>query len=152
MRRENGFDEGDAPTDEDTQEWLLAKKIASGSSTPDQVAWASEPVGRCRRRATPDRPGARRSPTPTLKDHEQRSIPNQAVASLTASADALVFRALERAGNRLRSKLAVKPKCGASDTYLHCATNEVELDYLLDDAWSCLPRLIEIDRVRPGAP
>jgi hypothetical protein len=56
----------------------------------------------------------------------------------------MVFRALERAGNRLKNRIGpanVPPGVAAADLYLHTPPLPAgDLDHLLADAWSCSER------------
>jgi hypothetical protein len=54
----------------------------------------------------------------------------------------LVYRALERAGNRLKNKLGPnRPDCLAADLYRFVPPRSPnEIDELLEDAWSCVDR------------
>lgn len=100
--RENGFDPtADMPTNSELVIWLL-RKVASGSTTPEQVAQAltalgvegMEPV------ETPtDVVPTEERPTPSLEEHPTRPRTPQESALLYAC-DALVLRALELAGKR----------------------------------------------------
>lgn len=97
-------------------------------------------------------------PAPSLKDHPVQDIPDPAKsetrkqardagtvpsadvarkASLLAASEQLVFRALERAGNKIKSKMQVKPTCAAAEIYRFVAATDTE--FLLDDAWSGVP-------------
>lgn len=147
LRRENGFDEDDTPDPAEYKLWLL-RKIASGSANPDQVAAALGQLGI----TVPGDPGSPTNearPTPSLNDHPTRDLPSQpnghpsVSGAILAAADVLVFRALERAGNRLRSQTGIRPECSAADTYLHASkTKTVTADYLLADAWECVPQVM----------
>jgi hypothetical protein len=149
LLRETGFTHEDAPDDEERQRWLLMK-VASGSATPEQVQAALEALGVPLVVAVPlDNETPRESrPDPSLQDHPVRELPPIPDAAaldvgLAASCDAMVFRALERAGNRIRSRKNFRPVgVDAADIYLHTTTKPTDLDALLDDAWSCAPRLL----------
>jgi hypothetical protein len=143
LRRETGFDESDAPSPEEVKRMLLMK-IAGGSATPGQVMQALQALGVSEitdigedvREARPD---------PSLEDHPTRDIPepvDRQAASLNDKSEVLVFRALERAGNRLRSLKQTRPPVAAADTYLYVETKVGELDQVLADAWSCLDRML----------
>lgn len=111
--RENGFDpENDMMDDVEFRRWMLTK-IAGGSATPEQVQEslrllgivlnvAVEPVGEI----APSQPG--RNLPPSLEDHPYEGPPREQhdhspapFSALHASCEALVLRALEKAGNRL---------------------------------------------------
>jgi hypothetical protein len=142
LRRETGFDESDAPEPDELKHMLLMR-IAGGSATPEQVAQALNALGISE--VTGEGETTRESrPSPSLQDHPSRDIPEPqaAAASLLDKSEVLVFRALERAGNRLRSLKQTRPPCAAADTYMFVKTDVGELDKVLDDAWTCLDRVI----------
>jgi hypothetical protein len=143
LRRETGFSEDDAPDAEEFKAWML-KKVASGSTTPEQVADALVALGIMQIRDTAESPPTQERPAPSLRDHPQTGPPepDTQVASLEAVGDALVFRALERAGNRLRSMKQIRPACAAADTYLFVDTKPGDLDRVMEDAWTCIPRVL----------
>lgn len=108
MLRENGFDPDDLPDDEELKKWFL-KKIASGSATPQQVEAALEELGislnSARFEPLPDQPEPRESrPDPTPAPEQRPRTPGEELpnaAALIAASEGLVFRALEKAGNRV---------------------------------------------------
>ena len=59
------------------------------------------------------------------------------LAAITAvGCEQAIFRALERAGNRMRNKLGGKlPGVSAGETYMTFGTQAGDLDFYLDDAW-----------------
>jgi hypothetical protein len=155
VRRETGFEAEDAPDPAQFNEWLL-RKIALGSTSPEQTQAALEalnvpvaaPVdtGAEANRERPPRIDNRRS----LDEHPTRDIPSD--DALIAACDVLVYRALERAGNRLRTSANFTGKDPASDVYLSVKPTPRSIDTLMGDAWSCLPRVLEghdVDRVTP---
>ena len=144
LRRETGFDQDDAPTVEEYRTWLL-RKVAGGSATPEQVGAALALLGvdlgvtgQVSREARPDR---------SLEDHPTRDIPNQedseseVAPDLAAASEVLVFRALERAGNKMRSVYGVRPPgVTAADVYRYIPVRSGDIDRFMEDAWSCLPQ------------
>ena len=152
LRRENGFDEDDTPNDLEYRNWLL-RKVASGSAAPEQVAAALGQLGI--RVPGGDTPTNEARPTPSLNGHPTRELPDsqdQPVrAALIAASEVLVFRALERAGNRLRSQTGQRPSCSAAETYRHTKPDKpVSMDWLMADAWECIPQLtnsLDVDPV-----
>lgn len=159
LRRETGFDEDDLPTDEERKIWLL-RKVASGSANTDQVQAALEQLGV--KLDVPMSGGPQRDgrPAPSLVGHPppkgppdtQNDIPadnnpdaiNAPVHSLLPAYEALVFRALERAGNRLRAANGNRKFNGtpADKTYLYVGQlSSKEIDHLLEDAWSCVGKI-----------
>lgn len=106
--RENRFDvDNDMMDDEERKTWLLIK-LATGttSATPEQVAAALSALGVTVPAPAVDAPteesrGPRALPA---VDRPERALPEAANAVLLAAAEPLVFRALERAGNRLKQQ------------------------------------------------
>ncbi len=138
LLRETGFDDDDAPTDEDIKAWYL-KKVASGQTTPELVAAALKELGLNLPVEVPVETHEAR-PTPSLGDHPTQDIPDREVsearrdardrgnvpsadparraappesasrmaAAVAVASEQAVFRALERAGNRMRNKMGGK--------------------------------------------
>ena len=108
-------------------------------------------------------PGTQQArPTPSLADHPTQDIPDRNVsenrkqarqegrvpsatierkAALMAACDMIVLRALERAGNRLKSKTGAKFNVAASE--LHTVVASTDPDDLLADAWGYVPLVAE---------
>lgn len=105
-------------------------------------------------------------PAPSLKDHPVQDIPDQKKsetrrdarnagtvpssdvarkASLIAASEQVVIRALERAGNKLKNKMSVRPTCAAVDIYKFVASDDTA--FLLDDAWGYVPGIAARARV-----
>lgn len=141
--RENGFSPDDTPQADEFKRWLTVK-IASGSATPDQVGAALKVLG-VDLAVQPEAPQVPRQsrPAPSLIEHPRNDIPERkpATSALLAACDALVYRAMERAGNRLRQS-GLKPPCPAYETHLHVKANGTA-DRVLDDAWSCAPQVLD---------
>jgi hypothetical protein len=138
--RENGFDISDLATEEEFHRWLLVK-AASGSTTPEQVEAAMEQLG-VDLLPGPNQAKPRQArPVPSLEDHPTRPR-TPAESALVAASEALVFRALERAGNRLRQSVAKPPGVPAYETHLFVTTNG-NATRLLEDAWSCAPQVLD---------
>lgn len=146
MLRENGFDPADAMQDDERKAWLT-KKVASGSTTPELVAWALSIMG------VPIPPGAliaqesvTEAPSdPSLLQHPTRDIP-EVPAQADASAKVVVYRALERAGARLKSKYKSALVPGAeqvpNEKVYRYANIDVDMqDDLLTGAWDCIEAL-----------
>lgn len=139
LLRENGFDVNDMPTPDALQRWLLVK-VASGSATPEQVAAALAQLGvDLGVISDPTTPRESR-PAPTLEDHPSRPrTPDE--SALVAASEALVFRALERAGNRLRQSVSRPPGAPAYETHVYVRASGAA-EKLLEDAWSCAPQVL----------
>lgn len=150
MLRENGFDPADQMSEEEFHDWLL-RKIASGSATPEMVYAAAEKLGldlgplpelhypQHDIGSDPSGPNESR-PDPSLEDHPTRPR-TPAEAALFGACDALVFRALERAGNRLR-QAGSKPPVPSFETHTVVSAAGKEA-MLLTDAWPCANQVIE---------
>lgn len=143
--RENGFTEADAMTKEGLTRALL-RKMASGSTTPEIVNAAAIALGvDLGVEIRDNRPPAEARPTPSLQDHPTRELP-ELVASVYSSNEALVFaseqlidRALQRAGNRMKAKMALKdPPAAANRLYQAISVRPGDLDDLLKDAWASI--------------
>lgn len=141
LLRENGFDASDAMDEAERKVWLT-KKVASGSTTPELVAEALRALGV---NVTAPEPTAAEPtegrPTPSLLEHPRRAEPDTLDDAAAAAAEVLVFRALERAGNRLKSKFSLKPEgVPAHELYMHAAElSPADIDDIMQDAWSTLP-------------
>jgi hypothetical protein len=139
LRRENGFDEDDTPNSEQFKSWLLIK-VASGSATPEQVQSALAALGVVLGGVTGEVTREAR-PDPTLDRHPIRPrTPDE--AELIAAANGLVFRALEKAGNRLRQSVSRPPGAPPYETHLYVKVNG-SAERLLEDVWSCAPQVLE---------
>jgi hypothetical protein len=141
LLRENGFDDDDTPTSEEFERWLTIK-VASGSATPEQVQAALGVLGvDLGLVALPEAVPRETRPDPTLEDHPIRPrTPDE--NALVAASEALVFRALERAGNRLRQSVSRPPGAPAYETHVFVKANG-SAEKFLEDAWSCAPQVLE---------
>lgn len=150
LRRETGFKPEDALVGNEHREWLL-RKIATGSTSPEQTQAAmrllgadlgplqidgdnAPPPDHMRTDIKPD-DSATRNQAPAI----ERAKKN---ADLLSASDVLVFRALERVGNRLanghnRSELA--------DVATHWRYLEAEVipDNALDGCWAFASEVLE---------
>lgn len=139
--RENGFDPADIMGDDERKTWQL-RKVAGGSTTPELVAWALKALGL----AVPDSALTAPEVTPTeapsdrsLTDHPENAIPDPTQAEVDAS-EVAIFRALERAGAKLRSKYKTALVPGAdtianAHLYRYAHLSEEMYDDLLAGAW-----------------
>ena len=170
LRRETGFSLDDAMSDKELAEWLK-KKVASGSTTPELVESALQSLGALSG-STEETAGSTTNgetqearPTPTLKNHPERSLPDEDrneqiresrqrketnTLALTAAAEQLTIRAFERAGNKLKNKMQTKPRVPASELYSFVNIDPSDADFLLEDAWAHLPPLAERYGVKEG--
>jgi hypothetical protein len=144
--RENGFDEGDLMTEDERKEFFL-RKTASGSTTPELVAWALSQLGI---QVPPGMLAAEETPTeappaPSLLEHPDRPIPDPIDAE-AAALNVVVFRALERVGAKLRTKYPdtlVRGSAKVSNEKLYRFANIPAdiVDDLLAGAWDCMEGL-----------
>jgi hypothetical protein len=144
--RENGFVASDMPDPDEFRQWLLIK-AALGSTTPDQVQAAMSQLGvvlgppPAQAQLPRAQQPRQERPAPSLEDHPTRPrTPGE--SALVAASEALVFRALERAGNRLRQQVAKPPGVPAYETHLYVSPNNGQTPRLLEDAWSCAPQVL----------
>lgn len=143
LRRETGFEGTDAMQPEEFKAWLL-KKVAGGSASPEMVNAAILSLTGVDLGGTDTGMNEAR-PDPSLKDHPTRDIPEQQAAALFATCNALTYRALERAGNRLKNKVgAQRVPAGvlAEEMHCHVPVEPAYVPVLLDGAWGPLPNLL----------
>jgi hypothetical protein len=74
-------------------------------------------------------------------------MPENRAAALIAATEQVVVRALERAGNKLKNKMQVKPTCAAVDIYKFVKSEDTE--FLLDDAWTHVAAIAERHDIPP---
>lgn len=149
LRREIGFEETDAMDEKEQAQWLRLK-LAQGSPSPELVLKAAqelgvavdlvlEPEGQVEI-GREDRPLPR-----SLEEHPTRDIPDPDAASLLASAEAAVFRALELAGKRIKSTSAdfaeLPSNARPTERYRYIQMSKTQMDFCLADAWSLLEHL-----------
>lgn len=151
LRRETGFQPDDAPDEEQFRTWLL-RKVATASTDPAMSSGAlaalgvlapvatTAPGGRppdhLRTDITPELP--ERNPPAVERGRERADVP----PGLAAAAEVLLYRALERAGNRLRNihPLSDTKAMAAHTVYL---TLSGDADHLLAGAWDCAPEVLD---------
>jgi hypothetical protein len=144
--RENGFDEADAMTDDERVKWFV-QKVASGQTTPELVAEALRLLGVQVPEPVVEAAPAEVRPTRTLEDHPIRQEPDTkdeaaSLDPLIAASEVMVFRALERAGNRLKARFGTPVAIPAFKLYLSVPTlSRAECEELLEDAWTCTEEL-----------
>lgn len=153
LLEETGFRPDQMQDDKEHKRWFL-DKVAAGQTTPEIVEAALREVGldlEVREDPSPpdDRPGIHEQrPVPSLEDHPRRDIPDTSEAEMLAACEVLVFRALERAGNRLKNKIQRKiPGVAAAETYMFHKVDTGTLDFVLEDAWSVVDRFAAKYRV-----
>lgn len=165
LLRECGFDTEDLMNKEELAKWLT-QKIALGSTTPEMVEAANKELGVTLNIIRPEgeeSEGTEGRPAPSLKDHPENNIPDpeksadrkeareegrvpsadiERKAALLAAGDQIVVRALERAGNRLKTK-APGAKFAVPAVELHTVMAAQSVPDLLTDAWAHVPRVAE---------
>lgn len=158
MLRENGFDpKADKMMNGERRSWL-ARKVAQGQTTPELVAEALRVLGVDLDPITPEEADVREDddqvearPIRSLEKHPKRGdVPQRTTtgppgSEIVAAAEVMVFRALERAGNRLKAKGAtIPPGVPAADLYMHVpGLQPTVVNDLLVDAWSCTDRFAQ---------
>jgi len=141
--RENGFDETDVMGDVERTEWLTVK-LAEGQTTPELVAQGLTLLGvPVTAPAEPAEETHEQRPTPTKRLHPVTGPPSdgEVPEELVAGSEILVFRALERAGNRLKNRVNghIPAKTTAAKLYMRLpALSEAEIAAVLEDAWTCV--------------
>lgn len=142
--RENGFDPSDA-MDEEGVRLALLRKMATGSTTPELVAVALRILGVEVPELVDNRPPAEARPAPSLEEHPVRELPQEptngaaAVEGLVFAAEQMVDRALQRAGNRLKTKLNLKGvDMPANRLYQAAELSPADINDVLQDAWACV--------------
>lgn len=152
--RETGFDpESDAMDDEHFKRWVLIKML-NASWSPVQAQAAAQTLGIDLGIPLPEDNEPRQArPTPSLEDHPTQDKPDESVAdgtapkpdevALAASAQStcaamLAYRAMERAGNRLRSISKVKPDASIPSHAVHTTVRVFpdRIEELLEHAWA----------------
>jgi hypothetical protein len=131
---ENGFSKTDMPDEEERKTWLLWK-IAAGSATPEQIQAAMMLLGinlpvQDAETAAPDVPAPELPPPPSLEEHPIR--PRDPSESRHAVYEGLVFRALERGGNRLRNITQTKTQGHSWEAHTKIQANGSTADCLQD--------------------
>lgn len=150
LRRETGFSEDDAPDEKEVAKWFL-RKVAAGSTTPELVAQALNMLGLNFVVPTESSETTEARPTPSLREHPDNSAPDPedseaiGAAALLAASEQMVFRALERSGNRLKTKFNAQkmPGVEASELYLYFKCDLDLANFALTDAWSKVARFTD---------
>lgn len=160
LRRETGFAKEDALEYEEFITWLL-RKVATGSTSPEQTVAALARLGADLGIAPPPEPNReapddmrtdvdwrrRRRPDQRRPDQDRALTRTDTKAGLHAACEVLVLRALERAGNKLCDARARSNGLGevqAGRRYLQASGSP---DVLLEGTWEfareILPKLSE---------
>jgi len=154
LRRETGFQPEDAPVTAEFRQWLL-RRLSVGSTDPSQTQAALKLLGidlgtdtAPARVNTPPPDDLRTDTAPALPqrnppgiDAGRQRADEQAAQGLAAACDVLVYRALERAGNRLKN---AHPRTDSSRVAAVAMYQKfsADPDKLLEGAWACAPEVL----------
>ena len=154
LRRETGFQPTDMPNGDEQRQWLL-RKIAVGSTSPEQTQAALRLLGAdlgpmpIEGEAQPTIPPVLQ-PQRSLKGHPENRVPDinrstkdrETREGVIAAADVLVYRALERVGNRLCNGAM---KAQLADTPAHWRYMYVDAvpENAVDGAWVFASEVLE---------
>lgn len=161
LRDATGFNDGDLPSDQELQRMLMIELIRLGKvdlqgkslarpdiSPGEEIPGITPPPGETKPpQSLPPAPSQRPAdPTP-------KSSAAETATALLAAAEALVLRALERAGNKRRGRgdrnnptLASVPD---HKTHMHLSVSPEEVERLLENAWSLAASTAELHGVDP---
>lgn len=153
--RENGFDpEHDKPTAEQIKVAILQRITREGQTMPEVVQRAAEILGVNFGPITVEGTvveGGRARPDATLRKHPaDLTVPD----TDSAAARVLTFRALERAGNRIKTlfKLKLPANIPVHDYYLHHKVEATDLAKIMEEQeWAVLRGVefaLNADKVR----
>lgn len=140
--RETGFKGEDKMKPDEHQRWLL-ERMSQGATSPELAAEALRKLGIILGMPAGDKPQKQpnntKVPLPQIERRDPPELPDE--QPLAAACEVLVYRALERAGNRLRNQ---HPRTDTAaqridQVYL---TLKGEPDYLLAGAWECAPDVL----------
>jgi hypothetical protein len=141
---ETGFRPEDKMDDDEYERWLL-QRIATGAVTPDLTAEALRLLG-AKISAIPADDSPQEPPDHTRTDTLPAPITRKAPEldrtdePLVAACEVLVYRALERAGNKLKNAANGKSQGMAADTvYLHFTGDP---DVMLAGSWDCAEKVL----------
>jgi hypothetical protein len=143
--RENGFTEADRMTEEGMRIAIL-RSMARGSTTPELVHAAAKLLGvNDLPEPEDERPAVEGRPQPSLVEHPVRELPKKQdpeaakLDMLTMVCEQIVDRALQRAGNRIKSQLGMKQApVPANRLYTVHPVPSMDLDEVLQDAWDAV--------------
>lgn len=144
LLRETGFAPGDEPTEDERKEWMLMQMVRA-SWSPQQAQAAASALGVDLGIPLPEDNAIRQArPTPSLQDHPVHSPPEQSVAEgngfpvehpEAAVAAMVAWRAMERAGNRLRTITGSKPDQPPENTHVSISVFPDRAEDLLRDSF-----------------
>lgn len=156
--RETGFAPEDISSDKELQRWLLLQMVRA-SWSPDQAAAAAKKLGVDLGLPPVDDRAREARPVPSLEEHPTRDrpkrsrtdpdwepYPSEEKAAATSAVTVLAYRAMERAGNRLKTLSGMKPE-GVKSADVHTLIQPYpdRVNDLLKDAWdlSCVGHIEE---------
>lgn len=149
LRRETGFAEDDKPDETEMKAWYLKKIAGNSSATPEMMAEALRLLGVDVGSGFTEGDTVNESrPDPSLRDHPTQEIPEDPGLAAAVeigyvrAAEGVALRALERAGNRLRSNTGQRPSCTATEVHTFVPAKQADLDRLLDGAWDHIPQVL----------
>lgn len=156
---ENGFIPADAMSDNERRDFFT-RKVASGMTTPELVAAALSLLG-VNLPVQQITVSEREHPavdTPSLKEHPEHDPPDPNArrhrrTEEAAMAEVVVIRALERAGNRIKSKYKDRISLGAENVAPHTlhrftmSLTPTQVDDVLLDAWTILGNLPKMETI-----
>lgn len=142
MLVENGFSPEDVPDDAELQFWLTMK-VATGSNTPEQVTAALKELGvDLQVPEEVDQGPIREAPSPpSIEDHPTRPR-TPAESALVPVFEHIVYRALERGGNKLRSITGAQTTGPSYAAHTHIKANG-STQVCLEDAFPTAPLVLE---------
>lgn len=156
---ENGFQPGDAMTDVERTEFFK-RKVASGQTTPELVSAALSLLGVNLpvEQITVNETVHPAVGTPSLEEHPDHDPPDPTArrhrrTEEAAMAEVVVIRALERAGNRIKSKYKDRISLGAENVAPHTlhrftmTMTPAQVDDVLMDAWTILGNLPKMETI-----
>lgn len=160
LRRETGFQPEDTPTGDELRVWML-RKVAASASSPELVLSALISLGFTELSIAPGATGglpSDASRTDTIPDLPERNPPaldrargrSEVEPGLAAAAEVLLFRALERAGNRLRN---MHPLSDTKAMVAHAVYTVLsgDAEHLLAGSWDAAPEVLSRYCDDPGA-
>lgn len=168
MLIENGFNpETDAPDEQERMFQFVRRMVDRSNAAPEQIAALMEIIGVKgipkgnreieRARGALDQPGTRNHPVREAPNPEESEAEGAVQASarlhrplvdqplvvdgLVMAAEQMVYRALERAGNKIRAKVGTKVGASAAEAYLSVPTFDyAECEEFLVDGWTSIDR------------
>jgi hypothetical protein len=154
LRRENGFEPSDKMED-DERVGAFIRKVASGSTTPELVAQALKLLGVNVDPSNVQAEPTQERPIPSLLEHPTRELPNggDVPDDVAAAAQVMVFRALERCGNKLKNHMAASSYPAgveAADLYQFATIKRTDVDSYIADAFTMVDRVV-FDWITPQA-